>query len=162
MIIGIDPGASGGLACFNEERQGEVWAFSKLTEHDLAEVVKALSGAGVFAFIERVHSMPKQGVASSFKFGDNAGFLRGLLVANSIPFEQVVPSKWQKYLGCLSGGNKNVTKARAQQLYPHIRVTHGIADAILIAEYGLRVKGEVAYALEPTAGQPENRVPAVR
>lgn len=57
------------------------------------------------------------------------------LTAAGIPFDEVSPAVWQKYLGCLTGGDKNVTKAKAQQLFPHITVTHAIADAILIGEY---------------------------
>jgi hypothetical protein len=45
---------------------------------------------------------------------------------------------WQGALECLSGGSKNVTKLRAQQLFPGEKVTHGSADALLIAEYGRR------------------------
>jgi hypothetical protein len=39
----------------------------------------------------------------------------------------------------MSKGDKNVTKRRAQQLFPQLKVTHAIADALLIAEYGRRV-----------------------
>ena len=55
------------------------------------------------------------------------------------PFEEVAPQVWQKVLGCLSRGDKNVTKAKAQQLFPAIKVTHAIADALLLAEYARRV-----------------------
>jgi crossover junction endodeoxyribonuclease RuvC len=79
--------------------------------------------------------MPKQGVSSTFKFGVNYGFLRGMLTAHKIPFEEVTPQKWQKAMGCLSKGNKNVTKAKAQQLFPNLKITHKVADALLIAEY---------------------------
>jgi crossover junction endodeoxyribonuclease RuvC len=92
-----------------------------------------------FAIIEKVHSMPKQGVASSFKFGQSYGFLRGCLVASGIPFEEVSPQVWQKELGCLSKGDKNVTKARAQSLFPQLRITHATADALLICEYARRL-----------------------
>jgi hypothetical protein len=57
-----------------------------------------------------------------------------------IPFEEVSPVKWQKVMGCLSKGDKNVTKAAAQRLFPDIKITHAIADALLIAEYGRRIK----------------------
>jgi hypothetical protein len=38
----------------------------------------------------------------------------------------------------MSAGNKNVTKTRAAQLFPGVKMTHAIADALLIAEYGRR------------------------
>ena len=87
------------------------------------------------AMIEKVHSMPKQGVKSSFTFGQGYGFLLGCLTALEIPFEYVTPQKWQRYLGCLSKGDKNVTKQKAQELFPHLEITHATADALLIGEY---------------------------
>jgi len=74
-------------------------------------------------------------VASSFKFGQGFGHLEMALTAAKIPFTYVTPQKWQKELGCLTGGDKNVSKSRAQQLFPHIKCTHAISDALLIAEY---------------------------
>ena len=94
----------------------------------------------IFAMLENVHSMPKQGVASSFKFGRNFGNLEGLLTGSKIPFDYVTPQKWQKELGCLSHGDKNVTKSKAQRLFPHLKITHAIADALLIMEYCRKIK----------------------
>ena len=92
----------------------------------------------IFAMLENVHSMPKQGVSSSFKFGQHFGFLRGILTAQGIPFELVTPQKWQKAMGCLTKGDKNISKAAAQRLFPRIKMTHAFADSILIAEYARR------------------------
>ena len=44
----------------------------------------------------------------------------------------------------LSKGDKNVTKSRAQELFPELKITHAIADALLIAEYGRRVRIDVS------------------
>lgn len=156
--IGIDPGQSGGIAViyvptdFVAGKMGE-------TERDTAAMLTFPPFMQCFAWIERVHSMPKQGVASSFKFGQSYGFLRGLLIGKNIPFEEVTPQKWQKEMNCLSKGDKNVTKARAQQLWPGIKITHAIADALLIAEYGRRIyarrsRGPVD---APVSAEPEVR-----
>lgn len=170
IFLGIDPGASGGLAWIiphppnppNMNMRGlDVIEGIKMpeTERDtwlhvvMAGYPKAIDGdvylaldplreeqrPDAFAIIESVHSMPKQGVASSFKFGRSYGFLRGCLIASGIPFEEVTPQRWQKELGCLSKGNKNVTKARAQQLFPSLKITHATADALLLAEYARRL-----------------------
>lgn len=142
-IIGIDPGASGGIACFEygggfsvvkmPETERDVW------EHLVSLAFKDEERLGMFAVLEQVHSMPRQGVASSFKFGANYGMLRAFLIAADIPFETVTPAKWQRELGCLSHGDKNVTKKRAQELFPIKKITHATADALLIAEYGRRL-----------------------
>lgn len=139
-ILGLDPGGSGAIACIDDSGEPS-WIKLDSTEADIARAVASWDAEHVvnFAFIERVHSMPKQGVSSSFKFGQSYGFLRGVLVALSIPFEEVTPQTWQKAMGCMSKGDKNVTKARAQQLFPGVNITHANADALLIAEYGRRV-----------------------
>ena len=141
--LGIDPGASGGLAVIHEDGSHCGLVYSKMgdTETDTAEFIRWCVGQypNLKACIEAVNSMPGQGVASSFKFGQSLGFLRGLLVGLQIPMESVRPQKWQKAMGCMSRGDKNVTKAKAQELFPEVRVTHALADALLIAEYHRRL-----------------------
>ena len=140
-ILGVDPGKSGGLAlCGGFGADPKAWKMPE-TEADLVALLRGDSmPAGVFAYIEKVHAMPRQGVSSTFKFGMNYGGLRMALVACGIPFETVTPAKWQRAMSCLSKGDKNVTKRRAQELFPSIEVTHALADSLLIAEYGRRVR----------------------
>ncbi len=138
LFIGIDPGKSGGISAVDDD--GGIVYCKKFpdTERDLCDVITGFTCQGYFiykAIIEHVHSMPKQGVASSFKFGMSYGFLRGCLIASGIAFDQVTPQKWQKYMGCLSGGDKNKTKAKAQQLFPAQKLTHA---TLLLAEYARR------------------------
>jgi hypothetical protein len=139
--IGIDPGRSGGIAIITEYTVH----FCKLseTERDIADWLFQRTHVGVFggqrALLEKVHSMPKQGVASTFTFGTNYGFLRGLLTGLKISFDDVTPQRWQKAMGCLTHGDKNLSKAKAQQLFPELKITHATADALLIAEYCRRI-----------------------
>lgn len=138
-FLGIDPGQSGGIAWLEEnpDPRATAWA-AKMpeTERDIWDGLAAFRMNQVtLAVIEKVHSMPKQGVASSFKFGQNYGSLRMALIASCIPFEEVTPQAWQKALGCLTRGDKNVSKAKAQQLYPQLKITHAVADALLLATY---------------------------
>lgn len=139
IYIGVDPGANGAAVAITHAGQvEEVLRFKNATEADVAcwfGDYDWRSGANLFVLLEQVHSMPKQGVASSFKFGRSYGFLRGVVVSHSIPFETVTPAKWQGALRCRTGGDKNVTKAKAQELFPHRKWTHADADAVLIAEF---------------------------
>ena len=138
FYLGIDPGQSGGATLLDCSGQiVDCFAFTKKTDHDISEWLREMTeDIDCTCCIEKVSSMPGQGVASSFKFGRSFGFLQGLLVAHKIPFELVTPGKWQRKLGCLSKGDKNVTKSKAQQLYPkRAKITHAIADSILIARY---------------------------
>lgn len=140
LIIGIDPGASGGIAFLEASGLLEVRKMPE-TEHDVANLLSNTARPR-FAFIEAVQAMRKegrvQGVSSTFKFGRSYGFLRGVITALQIPFEDVQPIKWQNALSCRTGGNKNLSKSAAQRLWPDMRFTHATADASLIAEYGRR------------------------
>lgn len=142
MYLGIDPGKSGAAVALTCDRRiYDTLRFNKATEQDIADWFRTrVAGvAGLRAVIERVNAMPKQGVSSTFKFGTSYGFLRGMLAAYRIPFEAVTPGTWQRTLGCLSRGDKNVTKAKAQELFPQQKWTHADADAALIAEYCRRI-----------------------
>jgi Holliday junction resolvasome RuvABC endonuclease subunit len=142
--IGIDPGEGGGIAIIIPGGTYPTWDAVEFTTHKLKgaterDVWHMLAGVDPgFAIIEKVHSSPQMGVVSSFTFGKSYGFLRGILTATGIPFDEVSPQKWQKAMGCMSGGDKNKTKQKAQQLFPHLKVTHAIADALLLAEYARR------------------------
>lgn len=141
LYIGIDPGKTGGIACIETtslQADDRIDAF-KLSEtpHDIGEwlIQKIKIRRPIHAMIERVSSRPGQGVASMFSFGRSLGFLEGLLTGTLVPYEYVSPLKWQRAMGCLTGGDKNVSKAAAQRLWPHYKITHANADALLIAEY---------------------------
>jgi len=66
------------------------------------------------------------------------GFCQGMLVAARIRFELARPQKWQTALDCRTGGDKNISKARAQALFPGVKVIHANADALLLAEFARR------------------------
>lgn len=144
IYVGIDPGKHGGIAAIDEHRQ--VW-FHQATPQDDMELLaifmrlRSDAGTGIVAVLEYVRSSPQMGVVSAFTFGRGYGALRMALAASRISYEEVTPGKWQTQLGCRSQGNKNVTKARAAALFPEVKVTHAVADALLLAEYGRRTIG---------------------
>lgn len=142
-ILGIDPGQSGGLAVIsNDGSTSPTVVKMPPTERDVYDALWELTAGSPKirkAYIERVHAMPRQGVVSTGTLMMGYGGLRMALIALEIPFETVAPGVWQRAMGCLSKGNKNVTKARAQELYPGLKITHYISDALLIAGYGLKV-----------------------
>lgn len=144
QYLGVDPGASsGGLAIVDGDGRFIVsLKLANATPHDIASFVRAHRPDIRFAVLERVSAMPKQGVASSFKFGASYGELRMALAAEGVPYEEVSPAKWQTAMKCRSGGDKNVTKAAAQRLWPNVKVTHATADGMLLAEYARRLSAE--------------------
>jgi len=139
LYLGIDPGKSGAIAVIDHEGRGAMSIKLSETPRDVWEWL-VVHGDADYGAIERVGSRPGQGVSSTFKFGESFGFCQGVLVASGVRHEFVSPSKWQGALGCRSKGDKNVTKARAQQLFPDVKVTHANADALLLAEYARRIR----------------------
>ena len=146
ITIGIDPGANGGIAWIDYNGKACVEKIPD-TLQDLWELLcditsypkSSIDGRSYKAYIEQVASSPQMGVVSAFSFGRGYGNLEMALTAAGIPFERVRPQVWQKALNCLTGGSKNITKARAQELVPNIKCTHSVSDALLIAEYGRRL-----------------------
>ncbi len=144
VYVGIDPGQSGGTARIADGFRAEAYPMPA-TERDVWEMIQSLqetSFGRAIAIIEKVHAMPKQGVSSTFKFGTGYGGLRMALIAAGIPFDEVTPRTWQKALGVVARKKtetitqfKNRLKAKAQQLFPSVKVTLKTADALLIAEY---------------------------
>lgn len=134
LIVGIDPGASGGIS-FISSSQARAIKMPE-TETSVAEAFEICQTCKCIAYIEAVHSMPKQGVKSTFSFGKQYGTLLGVLAALKIERNHVTPFTWQNNLRCLSKGDKNVTKRRAQELFPELKITHATADALLIGRFG--------------------------
>ena len=138
LYIGIDPGLSGGVAFVPES--GTPWAHKMPeTDRDLIDLIRdSINMFEARATLELVHSSPQMGVKSAFTFGEGFGRLQMVLTALGVPYERVRPAAWQKAMGCLTKGDKNVSKRRAQELFPAIKVPHAIADAILLAEFARR------------------------
>ena len=154
--MGVDPGASGGVAMVDDA--GALVRADKMpeTDRDVFQLLELAGGVGARAVLKRVWSSPQMGVASAFKFGVSVGLLRMALVASGAPFDELTPMKWQGPMGIRQatgrrplGGpgqkDKNIAKRRAQELFPQARVTHAVADAMLLAEYCRRLRtGQIA------------------
>jgi len=146
--LGVDPGESGAVVLILDEDPVSVEGIFKFYkgQHDLdiAEAIENMAWRIDSCVIEKLHAYPVRGSIGNFKLGRHYGMLRAFLTAFGVDYEEVTPQKWQKALGCLTGGNKNVTKKKAQELFPDVKVTHAIADALLLAEYARRIKNEVS------------------
>lgn len=139
VYIGVDVGKNGGFAFIDQS--GTMLRVERMpdTDTDILEILfwvdREMPLSARRAVLEKVHATPQMGVTSAFSFGGSYRACRMALTAARIPFDEVSPMKWQRRLECLSGGDKNITKARAQQLFPNVKVNHYIADALLLAEY---------------------------
>lgn len=141
-LVGVDPGKTGGLALLSY--RGAVVSATAMPDVDadlfawlqVARREARQAGHPCRAWVERVHASPQMGVVSAFTFGEQSGRVKMALRAAGIPYDLVAPSTWQKALGCQTGGDKRVTKILAERWFPGEKITHAIADALLIAEYG--------------------------
>ncbi|MBT7350097.1 crossover junction endodeoxyribonuclease [candidate division WWE3 bacterium] len=146
-IIGIDPGLSGAVARIRENKGVDLidiptfYAKKKnwIDYYKLTKVISSLLNWGNNeVWIEDVHSMPKQGVASSFKFGRGFGILIGICAALKIDIKFVPPQTWKKKMNLIKT-TKVQSVELANKLYNlDISVADdGKAEALLIAHYGL-------------------------
>lgn len=151
-VIGIDPGKSGGIA-LRDGAVTEVWKMPA-TDGDVLELLRHLWGCcsvGDPVYLEIVgpsrgqDDNRRQGVSSAFEFGRSYGKLEMGIQAVELRLERVAPATWQRFwkLPTLKQAGtptakKNEHKARAQELFPQLKITHAVADALLIAEYGRR------------------------
>ena len=152
FVFAVDPGLNGAWAALEQDGTfvdaSELERFqNRINAIVLAKLLLKLGPAQ--AVIERVHSMPKQGVASSFTFGQAYGTAIGVVSGYGLPLAFVTPQRWKSHFR-LVGKDKSASIERALDLYPeaesHLKLKkhHGRADAILIARYFLDAtkKGE--------------------
>lgn len=140
IYIGVDPGKNGGIALLDDTNEVRVYPYS---EETLIEKLKYDSKFfDVKCVLEKVNAMPGQGVVSMFNFGQNYGFIQGVLKAYNVPFELVTPQKWKKEFSVTS--DKNTSIEVAKRLFPNVNLKaterckkdhDGMAEALLIAEY---------------------------
>ncbi len=156
LILGCDPGKSGAIAVLAPDGSLDVVDMpvsgKDVDEAALALAVSRLVGIGpAHAFIEAVHAMPKQGVSSTFAFGQAYGALRGVLAGAGISRTLITPAVWKRAVKV--GAHKDAARARASELFPAqaglwSRVKdHNRAEAALIAWYGARVEQAAIHAL---------------
>src|SRR5262245_57279414 len=69
-----------------------------------------------FAIVERVAAMPKQGVASTFRFGSAYGTVLGCLAACGVPVHLVAPTVWKRHFRL--GADKEEARALVIRLFP--------------------------------------------
>jgi hypothetical protein len=146
-ILGVDPGSvSGAMAFYFPDHPDLITAEDLPTmdgELDAAQVADRIRQMKPdFALVEKVGSMPKQGIASAFNFGFGCGQLNGVIAALGIPVHYVTPGKWKKHFRL--NAEKEKSRAAAIRLWPtsdHFqrKKDHGRAEAALLARYGAEV-----------------------
>ena len=155
MILGIDPGLHGALALLDDAgRLVHVWDMpsvkearrstipAPLLDNVMGEITRSVVGYDMpQAVLEKVGSMPGQGVTSMFNFGCSVGLIRGFLSAYGMTVTEVAPNIWKARMG-LTGKAKDASRTKAIELYPahaelfKLKKHEGRAEATLIAAWG--------------------------
>ena len=94
--------------------------------------------------IEKVSSMPGQGVKSMFTFGENFGWIKGILDMGEISFQEIPPQKWKKEFSLTKDKQRSIEVAR--QLFPDIQLIpkgcrvpdNNLAEAAMLCEFARR------------------------
>ena len=145
IYIGIDVGKSGGMAIIIDNGKKSCRrAIKYIPDHAiLRDTIESLidnhNYPQIYCLIEKVHSMPKQGVKSTFSFGENYGFWKGLLCGLDIYYKEITPQAWMKYFKIpkfqSKKERKNYIKVLAHKKFPAIKMNLYVADACMIAQY---------------------------
>jgi len=154
VTLGVDPGQTGAIAVLADgacagfidmpimlRKAGGHEVNAAELANKLREIVRAHAGAYFIAIVEAVSAMPKQGVSSSFRFGESFGALKGVLGALNIPYRLVPPQMWKRHLR-LTGCDKDAARTMVIQRFPEIAESMkrkkdvGRADALLLALWG--------------------------
>lgn len=145
--LGIDPGLHGGIA-YVSGHDAEAWPMPTIgKEIDVAAIRRLLLDIKPdVAVIEKAQIMPKQGGVSAYTIGRNYGMLLTLLLVHQIRTEEVSSHTWKRAMGL--SRDKDDSIVLASKLFPSVelvpdgcRKAHdGLAEALLLAEYGRRLR----------------------
>ena len=147
IAVGIDPGQSGAIAIVDSDDGIIACHDMPVADGAVSAVLvhRILAGHGHIdlAVIENVHSMPRQGVVSSFGFGRSKGVVEGAVASLRCPVEMPRPAAWKKAMRVTA--DKDSSRAKALELWPdhadlfRLKKHADRAEACLLAEYGLRL-----------------------
>lgn len=97
VYIGIDVGSKGFITLNN----GGEFKFYSIQDNDayqLSDILRDIKEQyqNVVCAIEEIHAIFGSSAKATFAFGEINGLLKGLLIANKIPYYLVQPKTWQK------------------------------------------------------------------
>jgi len=147
VIVGVDPGMSGGVAAWVD---GKAYVERFTTESELLELVETFDRKTEVVVEDLPRYVPGNTSPSSwYKLGYNYGFQVGVFRAFKFPLVLVKPRSWQAGIPGLKPrmgytARKRLLKDAAQRLYPKVydfsgkpaKVTNAVADALLIMNWG--------------------------
>lgn len=158
VVIGIDPGLSGGIAgIWKETPEGKRKHFAlpmptvnkQLDINALCFIFDEIKEADALVVIEEQWARPGMSIHTMSKIIGSAKLIEGAAVAMKLDTITVAPHVWKGYFpelvvpkGAASVQKKKASLALARKLYPDIDLSlvkhDGKAEALLIATYAAR------------------------
>ncbi len=139
-IIAIDPGATGSM-CHITDNKVSFLDFKRDGLVGYINYLKTIKKPTI-ASIEKVNSMPGQGVKSVFSFGQRLGELEGMLQTLEIGYVLTRPQEWQKACGVKPKSKKKGIYDVVSKIYPGLEligprggILDGRCDALGIAHF---------------------------
>lgn len=148
LVLGVDPGASGGWAVIEPRSRCLVAAgrmptltLGKRTIIDLRQLDQCLAHLPPIdrAVVELVGAMPKQGRTSIFTFGRYAGAIESYVALRVGRLEYITPAQWKSRAKIPSGSPKRASLDTASLTFGlgpvdwRVLANDGIAEAALLA-----------------------------
>lgn len=165
VYLGIDPGSKGFITLMSDKGM-EFFSIEDNDFYKLGDILHDIKErySDVVGIMEEVHAIFGSSAKGTFNFGEINGLLKGLLIANKIPYHLIQPKTWQKeiwdnkdmvYLYRISkdGKKKKVVNTKptsfnaAKRLFPNVdfrkttrckKDDDNKIDSLLICEYGRR------------------------
>ncbi len=143
IVAGIDPGTKGAAAVIDSLSCSRLHCYSWDEMHPLnvARLCEWLESYAVtHVALEKAQSMPKQGVASTFKYGVVYGRLTGMLELMKVEYALVRPQEWKKHHRITADKSEALSLARTKWpvdgavLLQRVKDQHR-AEAALIADW---------------------------
>lgn len=160
-FIGIDPGITGAIAIFNDDRNWVKFFDAPVFEtssgrmrcdpHTAAGIVREIKSEWVKGeaiwVLEEVHPMPGIGSIGGFSLGYSYGMWLTVFATLHISIRLITPERWKKALGLSlpkvkQSVRKEAGRQKALELFPCAadalsrKKDHGRADALLLAHWG--------------------------
>lgn len=167
--VGVDPGMQGFITAMFPNGKFEFYSIDENDDLELNRIFKSIKERSwqVTAVLEDVHALCNAAAKSTFNFGEIKGILKGLLIANEIPYTLVQPKTWQNEIWInqdMIVSYKSIIRAEkeikqkvvdtkstsinaARRLFPQIdlrknerckKIDDNKVDSLLMAEYARR------------------------
>lgn len=155
MVIGIDPGFTGALAALSN---GDIVSIIDMPLSITLNGKNVLDSRTIhnwlmrhnprLVVIERVHSMPNQGLSSTFRFGEGFGIIQGIVATLTARVLMPPPGVWKASMNVTA--DKKTSLERVRREFPNTPYfgrmkDNGRAEALLLAMFGERSLSQVSH-----------------